>query len=546
MYAKRGLKHFDWSYLWAAALLIPSAVWIFEDHWVWQGDQADYGQACVNLWYWLGRSPMQWARTMDTCLYFKAPGVAWFGQFFVPFARVFGSVERSLLIYILLTQFVTLVLLYRIGLRLFPQSHLIPALGVLFASASQLFVGLSHQMYTEPLQTLVVAWIVYVSTQAREWPKARIAIHLVSALVLGALAKTTTPLYCALPCAYSAWFVVTRAEACDLPAELKMRRSRILSVAFGSLAIPCALWYYRHLRIAWQHVRESSYGDVAVHYASRDTVPHKLIAWSHLLAQSFFGPYLIWGTVTVLGLGFLLIYRRRGSPKSGRQPSVQALSIVSALQVSIVLFAFSLNITVDARYLLALLPSAAIVFMQVCALLPGRLLAALFMVAAVQFAHVNALSLNLVRSISDQSEWLAPVQADRSRYDELTRAVQIASAAQAKPNLIAVEYWLNIDAARFFEAKRHLKYGSPVPYEDYGWAQKDVDAAMRRIDDAQPAFVLTLAEPYNEVSVLNPASIQVLKRMRQDPRFTPVPFQSRNGLLLFQFQPNAARGISNR
>ena len=123
-----------WAYLMIAALLTPSFIWTSRDHSVWPWDQAWYGEVSVDLWFWLGHSLVRWWGEMIKGLYLKPPGIVWLGQFFVPFRGMFGSVEAALLFSILLTQFVVLVLLFKIGRRMAPQSRLIPVVGVLFAS----------------------------------------------------------------------------------------------------------------------------------------------------------------------------------------------------------------------------------------------------------------------------------------------------------------------------------------------------------------------------------------------------------------------------
>lgn len=541
MAPERHLSRMTWGYLWIAALLAPSLAWIFQDHSVWLEDQSNYGQVCADLWTALWHSPVRWAHIMSGGLYFKPPGLVWFGQLFTPLEQVLGSMERALLLYILLIQFATLMVLYRTGRRLFPQARLVSVVGVLFASASQLFVGLSHQMFTEPLQALAVAWTIHVAAHAPERPKARTAVYLGSALVLGALAKATTPLYCALPCVYASWFLSARPGRWDFRAEWKNPWSRAVIVVFGALGALCALWYLTHLRIAWEHVRDSSYGGLSAYYGSHDTPVKKLMTWSHLLVQSFLGPYLGWG---ILGAGILALvfsWLRRGTSRGDAQPAVKVISILCAVQVLILIVVFSLNTAVDARYMFAFLPSLVVVFMQLCAMLPVTALSVLCILAVAQFADVNAVALNFKATVGDQSDLLQPARVDRSQYDELTRAVQIASENSTKRknafNMTGVAYWVNGNSVEFFDAKRCLRGGTRVACGDFGYAQTDINVAFREIDHTRPGFLYLLSESYLDFppDIFNVLSIPVLRRVRQDPRFTPVPFESRNGLLLFRF-----------
>jgi hypothetical protein len=476
---------------------------------------------------------------MADALYMKPPGISWLGQSFVPLGAVFGSTEAALLLSVLLTQVAMLFFLFRVGVGIVPGRRLIPAAGVLYAAASQLFVGLSHQMFVEPLQGLATVWVFYIAVKCPDWPKSRIMVHLGAALVLGLLAKATTPLYCLAPCLYCGYFLVRKPGAPDFQAEWKLWPSRILIVVFGCLAMVCALWYCRHLADVWQHVRDASSGDVALAYGSREPISHKLVVWWGLLVQSFLGPCLSWGCLIAI-LVASVVYPSFGSPSSGKHRlSVHPVAVLSAVEIGLMLFVFSLNITVDSRYMYALLPCASILFMQICAFLPGKALAALMAVGAVQWALVNGVSLGIAADLSDQSQWLEPAQSDRSQYDEMTRAVQLTDSP-GQYNIVAVEEpWLNANSASFFAAKRSLKGGPRSYYTSVGYAQTDIGATMRRIEEFQTRFLITLDESHQSSTpnFLNVVSSRVLERMRSDSRFTQVPFESRNGVVIFRFDP---------
>jgi len=195
------LRTRPWHYLPIAVLLLPSLFWIVEDHSIWPWDQAWYGEVTTDLWFWLGRSPVRWSATMAEGMYMKPPGIVWMGQLFVPLKEIFGSIEAALLFSIVLTQIVLLLLLFRIGNALSPNSRAVSAAGVALAAGAQLFVGLSHQFFVEPLQAVAAAWIFLIAFRAADWPKTRVILHLLAALVMGALAKATTPVYCLAPCA---------------------------------------------------------------------------------------------------------------------------------------------------------------------------------------------------------------------------------------------------------------------------------------------------------------------------------------------------------
>jgi hypothetical protein len=538
----RNIPGTAWAYLMMAALLIPSLVWILRDRSVWPWDQAWYGEVSVDLWFWLGHSLNRWWSEMINGLYLKPPGIVWLGQFFVPFRGIFGSVETALLFSILLTQFVVLALLFKIGQRMATQSRLIPLVGIVFAAGSQLFVGLSHQFFVEPLQALAVAWCFYIASRAGDWPKSRTAIHLASALLLGVLAKTTTPVYCLVPTLYCGYLLVRRRSEWDLKAEWKLRSSRALVLVFGILGIVCSVWYLRNLASVWQHVRDASSSDIALNYGTRDSVFHKLITWSGLINPSFLRPYLLWGSLAaiLIGGGFA-IYRLTKSSAQLR-PDIQPLAVLSAIQIGLLLFIFSLNITVDSRYMYALLPGVVILFMQICMFVPRAALVALIVLGSAQWVTVNRYSFTRTDRLADQSNWLIPLQASSSQYEELRRVVRFTSDVGERYNIVGVqEPSLNDNSAAFFAAKERLKSGIRNYYTSLGYAEKDPDAAMRRIEELRTYYLITLSEQYQSTppNFVNIVSRPVLGRVRRDPRFTQCPFPSEDGVVVFQFAPGS-------
>ena len=528
----------NWTY-WAVALLAaPSLIWILKDHSVWPPEQAWNGQVCADLWFGLGHSLKQWTVTMADGLGMKAPGISWLGQFFVPVGATFGSIEAGMLLSVLLAQLATLLLLLRIGRGMFPGSRLIPVAGVLLAAASQLFVGLSHQMFAEPLQALATAWTFSIALQSRDWPKFRIVIHLGAALALGLLAKATTPFYCLVPGLYCAYFLVRRSGTPGFRTEWKLWPSRILAVVFVGMAILCACWYSSHFAGVWQLVWDRSAGDVVgLGYGSQDSIFHKFILWFGWLGQSFFRPYLGWGCLFAIVTVSVLYPSLRSSPEGKRPLSPHPEAVLSAIQIALMLFLFSSNIAVDPRCIFALLPCASILFMQLCSFLPKKALVAMIALSTAQWALVNSISLGTTERLSDQSQWLQPAHYDRSQYDEIARAVQL-TRSPGRYNIVAIdEPWLNANSAAFFAAKQKLKTGAESAYTSVAGGQPEIAAAIRRIEEFHTRYLITLDESHQSgtPNYATMASFQILKRMRSDTRFTQVPFESRIGVVVFRF-----------
>ena len=139
-------------------------------------DEAIYGKGSVELFYTLSHSPKRWLRLMLNILHEQAPGVSWLGQFFVPLGYLVGSIDVSLLLSILVTQALTLVLIYRSVWELSGHNRLVSIGGCLVVASAPLFVGMSHQYLAEPLQLLAVTWFVLIMSFAPKWPRTSISI----------------------------------------------------------------------------------------------------------------------------------------------------------------------------------------------------------------------------------------------------------------------------------------------------------------------------------------------------------------------------------
>lgn len=111
----------------------------------------------------------------------------------------------------------------------------------------------------------------------------------------------------------------------------------------------------------------------------------------------------------------------------------------------------------------------------------------------------------------------------------------------------AIHFSTGSGTTPFFAAKERAKTGLHSNYISIGYVPKDLNAAMRLIEGAKPAYLITLSEESQlseeyqtqTPSYLNVISLPVLKFVRQDPRFTRYSFQSKNGLVVFQFAPGS-------
>src|SRR6185369_12740188 len=130
-------------------------------------------------------------------------------------------------------------------------------------------------------------------------------------------------------------------------------------------------------------------------------------------------------------------------------------------QVVLLMGIFSSTVSVDSRYMYALLPFVSVLVMQICAMLPRRVAVALVFVAFGQWIVVHAAALTQQRPFQVRSEWLKPLQVDRARYEEITAAVRAMSEGPEHNNFVGIEEpWLNANSLAFFSAKERLGSGS--------------------------------------------------------------------------------------
>jgi len=534
--SRPAVRRAPWAIVLIIAALLPSTVWIARDHTPWPWDQAWYGEVSVDLWFYLTHSWLGWVTTMLTGINTKPPGIVWLGQFFVPLGAAFGSIEKALLLLVLLTQAVTLYLIFRIGRGIAPGSNMIAPLGVCMAAATQSFVGLSHQFFVEPLQALSVAWIVLVAVRCAEWPSARIVLQAGAALVLGVLAKATTPVYCFVPCLYIGVILIRRPLGQGWKDELRRPLVRVIA-GFTAITLPLTLlWYAVNLKAAWQHVRDSSSGGIALHYGFHAPLGQKVIVWLGLMDQSFLSPYLGWVVILAAIIGIAARFRSRS--KRALPPGVGAAAVACGIQCGLLLVMFSLNDAVDARYMYPMLTLIAAIAMAACAPIQSRkAFAVMFSICALQFAVVNLVALGKAAPLSNQFGWLIKPSEDPGRFHDVESVVRMTSAVAGRNNIVGVEEpWLNANTASFFAAKHRLETGTRSYFSSLGYAEKDLKSAEKRVDELNPMYFITLKEAFqtNPPDFLNAVSLPMLERVRTDTRFTEVATASPTGVLVFR------------
>ena len=520
-----------------SALLLPSACWVLCDYRVWPWDQAWYGETTSDLWYTLRHHIAEWPSAMKLAIGQKPPGIAWFGQFFVPLRLFLGSAERAMMCSVLLTQFATLWMLHRIAATLLPGRSLAQMAVVITAASAPLFIGLSHQYLTEPLQTFSVTWVFLAALKSSSWPRKDVLFHLSAAGCVGILAKAPTPMFCVFPAAIALAFLFTKREAgASRVSRLHYCAWALLFILIGETLV----WYHHNYKFVLWHVREASSGEVALAYGTQNPFVTKIATWMTLLQRSFFmnrtlfalfGAFLGAAVVTSLRGGLARNFRVLA------RPSI-LLPLAAFFQIALLIVVYSLNITEDTRYTAPILPCFAILTAAILARMPSKPVTGLFLVVlSFQWMLVHLQALGFTHRLDHITEWVMAPWREREPMREVGEIVGRTTPrdAQGRYNIVGVEEpWLNANSLAFFAAKQRLDSGVRCYYTSLGYAEQDMQRAWQRLEDFKILHFITLETSSQRMDLFNKASRAVLERVEGDSSYKRMDFESKRGVLIFE------------
>ncbi len=530
------MKNSSLAYLAIFFFLTPSVYWIAQDLSVWRWDQAWYGEVSADLWFTLLNHPAQWWPAMWMAFGSKAPGIAWIGQWFVPIGQILGSIEVGLLLSIIIFQFGTLLLIYKVGKEFLPDGEF-AFLGCLMLLSGPLFVGMTHQYFAEPIQLFAVTYLYWIASRARYWKRTHAFSHISLAAGLGLASKVTFPLYCLVPGCIAVYDAVKGERPCGSYSSSFSWRLSVLVLAGAAVLGNACIWYGRNASAVIDFVKLASSSEDALHYGSSGTFLHKIQYWLEALQKSLAVPSILLGLAVVLLIGAAL--RRAGG--HGNDLPFKRLSLLAGAAVAhlvLVLTIFSFSVNEEQRYLLPLLPSVIVIFLWVVSFVRMRLvlilLASLFL---AQWAYVEARALGYVADHGKMSHWVVPLQRDGEMMNELSRLIELTCtpATARRYNIVGVDLpWLNHNSMSFYTAKRKQDNKLRCYYTSLGYAETDVSKAWKRVNDFNIRYFVSLQEAALPQSFLNQVSVAVLRRIQVDSRFTPVPYNSCCKVLLFR------------
>ena len=540
---RNGLIDFSWvmfvprlkPFVLSVLLLLPSIYWMWIDRSVWSWDSAWYGEVSVELWHTLTGQPGEWIPTMLSAFGSKAPGIAWFGQFLVPAGQLLGSIEQGLMILIIAAQVGTLTLVFRIGESFSPKSRIALALPLVVVAGMPLFIGMSQNYLTEALQLFAITYVYLVAVRAPIWPGLRTIGHLLIALSLAMAFKVTSPLYCAFPAALAVYFAAKRLSIEEPKRE--QGRGDIAVVAAGLVLFGATTaWYVNNLDRLMSFIQLASLSDVALDYGSQGSIFEKLQYWVVAARENLLPvPVLVILSLAAIA-GSITRLRRYGRDKVVKE--VDFVAIAALLQVFGFLLVSSLQVNEASRLLLPLAISVAVATMWTIAPLTKLFLGLFLLVAASQWAFVHLSGIGLAGTKPSGWGWMNEPDRTGLLKAEVERIVDMTCTGQTagKYHMVGMELpWLNYNTLSFYSSKSQQTDGFRCYYTYLGHAERDVRKAYDRLDYYKVNSFISQDEAVQPAPAdfLNRVSIPVLRLVKQDVRFTQVPFESPSGVVLF-------------
>ena len=535
--------------------IFPNIIWIFLDKSVFPWDQAWYAEISVELFYKLTQSPWDWCNGMISAFGIKAPGIAWFGQFFVPLGELIGSIETGLLLSVLLTQIMCLILSYFYLLKL-TNNPLISSISCLAMPSSSLWVGLTHQYFVEPIQTFAIAWIVLILIFSPEWKASKMVFQFSGAFSLAMIAKITSPLYSFAPIVIIVyyWFKNTKQN----PIQLNFSYFRLskFSNFFKNfnyfylvsilLAIITIFWYGKNWQTIVKFTKLASSGEASLLYGEKASFGVKILYWLTAFQRSFFSyslALILFVSLLYIAIRAVLKFTTQVDRKKIILNHFNICVISSVFQIVLVLGVFSLNINEENRYLLPLMPYLVIIIAWILGKINNRVISAVISCLLVfQLIAVNAQSAGLIPPQAKFSNWLYPLNQDRTYKNILEKVVYSTCTFEDKDryNIVGLELrHFNANSASFFTTKQLLIHGFRCYYTSLGYAENDVKKAWQKMTDLNINYFVTLSPSVNfKIDAFNQISLPILEKIKSSLMFKPIPSIDSYPVLLYKrFQP---------
>lgn len=520
-------RHMAAAAAFAGLLLLPSAAWLWLDAHVWDWDPAEYGYFAIDLWRSLWTAPRLWPWLFFHAVGPKAPTLIWIAQFALPLRHVFGSAETVFHLINLAFQWGSLFLLWRCVRRATGENGVALA-ACLWLAGMPLFVGMSQDFLTEPLQLFAVMFIWFIAVSGEGWSASKLAAFLLwgGALALGA--KASTPVYCVVPGAYS--LVLLWKSLRSRNGGLNAWNAAGIATGAVHLAVISA-WYALNRSEALQKVVDASVGETAYHFGYQDTFLNKMVFWIGSLGQALtlraMAPLLILAAAGPAAAFAWTAWKGKG--RVGRRRAPGRVFALAGAQVVIVLIVLSINISTPIRYVYALFPS---VLLLVASLAGGGggggtrrwTLACL----GAWFLGSQALLTGAVpcAETAQARHWAAP-ERDPARIRQVRSLVKRLNVPRYDGvyHLCGADFpWLSGSTLNYYAALDSLDSGRRTQFARLGSFVTEVEPAWSRVH-GQLGSYLAASEAHMEArtDAYGRVAREILGRIQRDPRFAREP-----------------------
>ena len=542
--AYAGLRRFAPLIL-GSVLVLPSLVWAALDRSIWPWDPSWYGAVSLDLARTLGRDLGDWGELMAQAFGQKPPAIAWFGQLFVPLGDLIGQAEPALLVSVLVCQAATLALVYAATRKLAGEGAALVA--GLLVGAAPLFVSMSHEYFAEPIQTVALAWLLYILASAASRRPALTLVQLPGVIALGMLAKLSSPVYMVAPVA-ATLLLAYRHRRGETRTSVFRDRTVIASGIGTLLAVAGALvWYGANVQRALDHARLAS-ADTGLYGTDRGFA-RQLPDWIERLRDVTFVPN-VGLALAVLALVSAALAWRRG----GRVGILDQRVVVAAacfISIALVLVSFATQPNQEMRYLLGLVPFVAMLAaLAIAAAQRQALVAAAVVVLVAEFAVVTLQGFGYARQSALTSYPVKELTTSTDFAETLDDVVADTCGPESngRINMVGADYpWLNHNNLSMLALEEHAGAGLNCYYTALGYAENDPELAWKRLlQFASPYYIsIDYDNPANPLppdkqrliypsDPFNAVNVAVYRRLRQSPLYEIVPRSRQSGLVVLR------------
>lgn len=509
-----------------AACLISSAVWILTDRNVWWWDQALYGEATLRLWHTRPLGIAAWMHAIVDVLGGQQPLMTWVGQFLVPLRHLTGDFESAMLFVNVLGAGGTLIIVYYVPRRL-GANRLSSLCGTMVCAGSGLFIGLTHQYLVEMTQCVAAASMIAVAWGSEKRSSVRTSSLVLAAVPLSFLAKASSMTFVLPMLSYVAlawWITRGKVRAAFRWSDV------VLLIGATLIAAVAAAWYMVHWQPMVEHFVSATKADFALHWGSPVNLPTKLSYWivsfskslSSFAVLSFCLAALVTAALTISMVRLLSRSPGEWAVASIANGSMFALALGGTIVATV--FAFSLQINEDPRFLLPLVPFLGVLVAWGLSVITNRIIEQLLCCGLIFNAALNhSYSHGLDLFNIPPAPYLLRVDTDGNDKVVLSQVVRRTCYREqsARPNLIVVSYpTLNVNSLNFYASKDSYASGYRCSYVSYDSFDPNVAHALDTMRSVRPLYVVTVApDKQPPPNFANGAARMVTEYLGGDPHY---------------------------